>query len=427
MDELKELRDNAKNPILNVELEFQHTSTNPEVLKKYFRSLTKSRSVEDLHEKIKESVYKLNALDLYKGCDVIVLPGKAIDSALIQFVLKDKRWWSLSFGATADNEGGKSVLSAHFRNLRGKADLTNVNVEYKLNTGTWGYEMFHHDRLYMPGKWETMYSVKKYSDELDQNIKEHAYGGSFSLRSSDGKHKLEAGRYIRTNEIATEYASLPLLKQELPVSVKNYIAHTYTRDLRDNPSEPRTGILSTLTNEFAFGGDVNFHKIDFKIHHYFPILSDIVFQSTFGLGAFMPWRNTKTRINDRYRSRYIKGFQAIGTREQPADPAMRGKYAIEGDDLGKLSVLNMEAKIHFYNSPVLSGVGLVPYIYANMICEEPHKFTNAKTYFKEKARGSFGIGLGWVGGFGRIEFSYASHVWKKPGDVSAEFQVLFGE
>ncbi|CAG9331805.1 unnamed protein product [Blepharisma stoltei] len=427
MEELKELRDHAKNPIVSVELDFRNTSTNPELLKRYVRPLTKSRSVEELHAKIKETVYKLNALDMYRSCDAIVLPGKTIDAALVQFVLKDKRWWNLSFGANADSEGGKSVLSAHLRNLRGKADLTNINLEYKLNTGTWGYEVFHHDKLYMPGKWEMMYSVKKYSDELDQNVKENAYGGSFAIKSANGKHKLEAGRFIRTNDVAVEYASLKLLKEELPVSVKNYISHTYTRDLRDDTSEPRTGSLTSITNEFALGGDVNFHKVDLKFNHYFPILSNVVFQSTFGLGAFIPWKNTTTKINDRYRSRYIKGFQAIGTREQPADPTMRGKFAVEGDDLGKLSVLNLETKLHFYNTPVISGVGLVPYLYANMICEEPHKVTNLKTYFREKARGSVGIGLGWVGAFGRIEFSYATHVWKKPGDVSAEFQVLFGD
>lgn len=272
-----------------------------------------------------------------------------------------------------------------------------------------------------------MYSVRKFSEELDQNITEHGYGGNIVLKSFNGKHKFEIGRYVRTNKIAVEYASIKLLKEELPVSVKNYLTHTYTRDSRDDPQETRSGSLLTLSNEFAVGADTRFHKIDLKYHQYFPILSHLSLQTSFGIGAFLPWINTKTHVNDRYRSRYTKGFRAVGTREQPADANIRGRFAIEGDELGKLSALNMEVKLHFYQTPIISGVGLVPYIYANMICEEPHKFTSARQYISENARGSVGIGLGWIGAFGRVEFSYASHVWKRPGDVSAEFQVLFGD
>ena len=63
-------------------------------------------------------------------------------------------------------------------------------------------------------------------------------------------------------------------------------------------------------------------------------------------------------------------------------------------------------------------------MYGSLICLEPS--LNVEE-IKKKVRGSIGFGLGWSLGYGRLEFSFANKVWKKPGDISAEFQFLFGE
>jgi hypothetical protein len=124
-------------------------------------------------------------------------------------------------------------------------------------------------------------------------------------------------------------------------------------------------------------------------------------------------------MTDRYRGRYVRGFTCVGDREPPADEKQRGVYNIEGDDLGKNSQLQLEAKLHFYNAPVLNTLNIFPFIYGNAIVIDP-----AKRDLKE-VRGSFGFGLGWALNVGRIELCYATRVYGKPGDVPAELQLLF--
>ena len=68
-------------------------------------------------------------------------------------------------------------------------------------------------------------------------------------------------------------------------------------------------------------------------------------------------------------------------------------------------------------------MGISPFVYGNLICLEPSLKVDE---VKEKVRGSVGFGLGWNSSFGRLEFSFASKVWTRPGDISAEFQILFG-
>ena len=220
---------------------------------------------------------------------------------------------------------------------------------------------------------------------------------------------------------------MKLIKEGLPVNAKNYFLHSYTKDTRDNLQFPKTGSFLSIVNEFAYGADNRFHKLDLKFLKYFGITSNIVFQTSAVFGCFVPWNFTKTSVNDRYRFRFVKGFNTIGTRKLSASPEVLSKYQINGDDLGKTSTLSFEGKFHFYECPGISGVGLVPFIYGNLLCESPGKVTSIKEYYRDFVRASAGFGIGWVAGFGRIELVYASKVLSRPGDLVSEFQVIFSD
>ena len=414
-------------PITDVEYEFKNTFTDSNILKKYTRCISKARSVYELNEMIIKAIHKLDSLQSFKSCDVKVFPGKGTDSALVSFILQDNNWWNMSIGASASNEGGKTEASATLRNLRSKADQTIVKVEYKPNTRTYGYQFLHHDKLYIPGKWEAIYSFKEGGEELDINLKENNYSGSFILKSFDGTNKIEIGRSVRTNSVRVENSSLKLICDALPVNSKNYLSYTFIKDSRDNHQFPKSGNLLTLTNEFAYGNDNKFHKIDFKLNTYFGLTSALVFQTSIAGGFILPWKYSKVSINDRYRLRFVKGFNYIGTRAIAADPYAASKYLINGDNIGKSSNLNLEGKLHFYNFPGLHDMGLVPFIYGNVLCEEPTKLTSLKNYCRENVRASAGFGFGWNASFGRIEFVYATRVLQKTGDLASEFQVLFSD
>lgn len=83
----------------------------------------------------------------------------------------------------------------------------------------------------------------------------------------------------------------------------------------------------------------------------------------------------------------------------------------------------MEAKLHFYQTPYLTYAGMTPFVYASLYTVNPASLASAQLI--QATRGAVGFGLGWNTIFGRVEFAYASKVWSKPGDVPAEFSVLF--
>jgi outer membrane protein assembly factor BamA len=412
------------NPLGSIGLRFSGTKTHSALLRAHLSQLTHARTVGDLHDRLAAALNKLTRLDAFKTTATTIYPGSGVNTAVVHFDIKDLRWWEMSLGFNTDNEGGRSVVSGIVRNVLGRAEQTRVQTEFKHNTGTWGYELSHVDKLFSPKHYSVSYSAKKASDELDQNVIENSYGGSVSLETFDGVHRVTLGRKVRTNAIAVEYASLALLREELATTAKNSLTHTYTLDTRDNSEQPTTGRQTTVTNEVALGHDASFHKVEGRVSQYFPLFPDIPLQVSGYLGFFTPWAFTKTNINDRFRGRYLKGFRSVGDRVPPANPEQVGKYLVEGDDLGKLSQMSLEAKLHFYNMPFLQRAGLIPFIYGNLIVVDP-LHTKSAAHFQQQTRGSLGFGLGWNMAFGRIEFTYASRVFSKPGDVPAEFQILF--
>lgn len=427
MEGLEEISDILFCPLTSVDIEFNNTKVDKALLLQTLSLLLKSNSVYSLQENLIKSLQTFESLDSFKSCEAIILPGKSKDSALVSFNIQDNKLWTLSAGADANNEGGRTVLSASFRNLREKADLTNLQVEYKPNTKTYGFELYHLDKLYVPGKWQLYYSIKQGTEEIDVNLKQVSYGGSVGIRTLNGNFRSEIGRFIRTNKINTEFASLQLISEALPVSAKNYILTEFKQNTLDNFQQPSKGSSLTLTSEIACGADNVYQKLDFKFNKFFGLTTSVVLQSCINFGLFVPWNFTKVSINDRYRSRFIKGFHSVGHKKMPADPVIASKYDVTGDDLGEMSKLILEQKVQFYDAGFLSGTGLTPFLYANCICEAPLKYNGARSFFREYVRGSFGFGIGLNLGVGKLEVAYAARVFRKTQDVAASLQVVFGD
>jgi len=427
MEGFQELEDYATEPLSKVELEFSSTKVSHSVLSQYLKLLCKSRTVEELHNNIADSAVFLNALDTFSSCFVEVLPGSIPDSAKVSFDLQDSKRWGVGFGTNSNSEGGSFSMSASLKNLRGKADLSITEVEYSPRSKTFGYSINHYDRMFVPLKWESLYTFQNSHKKLTQNVAENLWGGSLAFVSSDGVNSIKLGSFSRTNKIAVEHASLELLKEIFPVSTKNFVSYKYTYDTVEDEEEPRAGHTLEILNELAFSKDTQFHRLEVAGRKFYSLTENLVLKGSCNLGVIVPWAFTSSHINDRYIGKYKKGFSSYGGRAPPADQNLRGKFQPEGDDLGKMSELNFEGKLQFYNTPLLSAIGVVPFIYGNLLCAEPHKCSSPKSYLKDYGRGSIGFGLDWKTSLGTVEFSYSAKTFKKPQDVSAEFQVIFSD
>lgn len=415
----------ANHPLLDIELQFLNTKANSHLLSSLLSFLKNSATLQQFNYNLFQAIQLLSTLDTFKSCDVEIQPGKHTNDVLVKFLMKDYRFYSLSTGFTADKQGERVYVEGCLRNLRRRCDSTKFKLEYSHTVDSYNYELDHHDRLFIPGKLAALYSLSKTTEEIDTNVLQHKYGGTFNLQTSDQRHSFYLSRYVRTNSIAVEYASRALLN-ELPVNLIYQLGHWYKHSTTDNPSAPTTGYIFSLNNELATGNSV-YHKADISYSHYFSLFTDVVLQNSFKLGMFLPWSFTKTFFNDRYRYRFVKGFRQIEEREQPAKlPAGASpETSIYGDDLGRMSSLSLESKLHFYNTPFLSKIGLTPFLYANLIVPEVlrHKYSE----YKDHARGSVGLGLGLQFGPARVELAYTSQVFKKSGDIGAEFQMVFAD
>lgn len=426
MEGLQEISDILFCPLSSVEIEISNTKIRKDLLIQIISKVSNSKSVLTLQENLLSSLHSLESLDSFKSCEVKVLPGKSANSALIHYNLQDNKTWTCSAGADANNEGGRTYISGCFRNIREKADLTDLKIEYKPNTRTYGFELLHIDKLFRPGKWENYYSFKQGTEEIDTNFKQNAYSGSIGFRTLKNQLRSEFGRVVRTNKINTDLASLTLINEALPVTAKNFWLSEYKTSTIPS-HRPTSGFSLQASNEFAYGKDNIFQKLDLKISKYFGLSNSIALQTSVNFGAFVPWQFSKVSLNDRYRIKYIKGFNSLGSRKLPADPVATCKYDVLGDDLGQESKLIVENKIHFYDAPVLEGTGLVPFVFGNLVCEAPGKVSSFRNYWREYVRGAVGVGIGFNLGVARLEVVYNSKVWKKKFDSEAGFQIVFGE
>jgi hypothetical protein len=410
----------GSHPLQHVKLSFLNTSVLPSVLARRLVRLSASPTVSDLHSRIVESLQKLSSLNAFRACNVLVKPGDQADSALVEFDLEDLSWWSLTLGLLSNNEGGKAVLSSGVRNIRQKCDLTQLRWAFKPHTRTFGFEILHEDQLYSEGL-EAKYFYSSDSTELDQSLREHAYGAGVSFATRDSKHTWALRRFIRTNSLDLAAASAETVRTHLGVSAKTAFTHVYrARQTLQGESWKLKSVYS-VTNEAAVE-DVQFHRLEAAQDSILQLKnSDVILQLTSKLGLILPLFGTQRSFaNDLYRSRYVKGFKSLGCR-LPSESI--GSYGVEGDNLGSECFAGAEVKAHFSSVPWLSSIDLVPFMYVNSFL--PTTFPQLlRADLKDHIRASCGFGIAWSSPFGRIEASYAAFTLSRKGDVPATFQVL---
>ena len=407
----------GEQPLAGVSLEFLNTKTNPQILNKLLQYVRKAPNIKELKLRLDRATSTLRSLDIYEKCDIGILPGASFDSAIARFDFKEHSMLGWEMKLLPSIHGMHAILGLKLRNLIGHADIGRFSVKYLLDSKSLVYDFRHFDSLLSPGKLKSLIILEKGIIGLDSSMMEDKYGGAVYLISSSASkdHTLGAGRFTRTNIFNPDYASQALL-DELPVSSLNFLSYSYRFNTTDNRIYPKKGVYLLLRNLVAYG-DARYHKLDINYSRYFALNSLTVLESSLSFGMFTPFEMSKTFVNDRYRTNNIKGFRSIGAREPP-----RQAYASEnpnfiGDEMGKLSLLQLEAKLHLFDLPLLRSYHLVPFVYGNLVLPDPLKMKFSYDNVANEARGSIGVGLGINTTMGRIEIIYKARTFSKPGDV----------
>jgi hypothetical protein len=414
----------GEEPLASVSLEFLNTKTNPQLLYKLLQSVRKAPNLKELQHRLGKASGTLKGLDIYKNCDIGIYPGASLDTAIARFDFKEHNMlnWDMKFFPT--NKGMQAALGLKLRNLTGHADITRFNVNYLLNSKSIIYDFRHYDQLLSPGKLRSLIKLEKGMRGLDSNVMEDKYGGGVYLISADKVHTLGAGRFIRTNIFNPDYASQALLN-EIPVSSLNFLSYLYTCYTLDSLLYPRKGVHLLIRNQVAYG-DARYHKLDIHFSRYLALNSQLILESSLLFGMFTPFEMAKTFFNDRYRTDNIKGFRSIGAREPPCQAFASENPNFIGDEMGKLSLLQLEAKLHLCDLPLLRSLHVAPFVYGNLVLADPLKMKFSYDDAVNEVRGSYGVGLRINTFLGRIEISYTTRTFSKPGDlVAAGTQVTY--
>ena len=417
MEGYNSLKDFTKNPITFVSIKFEETSVDHDILLNYLHHLTHSRTVSDLHKRISQSIIKLNLLDSFSGCKASVYPGKLIDTAEVRFKLYDKRNVGGNIGF--DSDPFKLSLIGYLRNFYHRPSISTLQLNSDITMKNVDFEFIHNDKLTFQNYLQSALKIGTYSEPLDVNIEEKSYGGSISLSTHDKKHLIEIGRNVRTNIITTENASAELLKNAILPTDKNYISYTYYYKNDEFDPNSAFNLDFQLKNEWAIGKKLWYHKIEANVNHYYYFNKSTYLWNTLNLGYIPNLFSNRYHINDTFRYKNVKGFKYLGRREKPHDDFLVDKINVPGDFLGSRSQVTLESKIISKGFPFFNKFGISPFIYTNFA------YIPEKSNFKENLRASTGFGLCWDLAIGRLEFSYASKVWKQEGDRSAEFQAFF--
>lgn len=414
MAEFAEFQRHAEHFLTKVELRTEASSLDGPLLAALLSPVSASRSVKELHQRILTSVQTLHRLQVFQGVAVQILPGSQVDTALVQYDFQCLRWWSLGLQMGISREGGRLFPSLLLRNIRGIADQTTGNVEFKPNTKTWGLSFDHASPAVLPNSWGVKFNYHIRQKQLDLNLHVLERGEAVTISSHDGSQAVTLGRDVRTNQPCIDRASMDMLQKAILTSEKYYVAHEWQSSSQD--LEETQGYSVRLRNELAFGPSTRAHTVDLTCTQLLPLHKDLVLQVT-GWWRWMPsWNFTTVHYNDRLRTTFLKGFRSIGERNPPADRTLSPRFYAPGDSVGSTNVTTAEAKLHFRKTPALHHLGLSPFLYGNAV---------AVGLGSAGLRGSLGLGVDWQTRLGRVEMAYTAKVVTRAGDLPAEFQVLY--
>ena len=419
MEGYKSLSEFQSNPIIEVSSVFENTTIRHDLLQSYLRRLHRARSVQDLFKKIKISARKISALEAFDSCNIEIHPGKSIDTAVVRFLLQDKKPYGINLGVDSDPFQFKFI--GYLRNTLHRPNISKLTASINPQTRNLNYELSHLEKLTLSPYLQYRLQAGKYSDYLDTNIEENKYGGSIAFSTISRRHTLEIGRNTRTNSVHAEHASIEAIKNCVLPTSKNYLMHTYQFRPRRSWNSEWFSAQFSLSNEVAVGENVLFHKVKAMCTVNLRLNKFVVLAGHAQAGCIPPWPSTQYCINDAFRYRNFKGFNYLGRRQPPHDGFIQDKINAPGDYLGNRTKLLGEVNLIWERFPILSTMSIYPFVYANAAYIPE---TNAHW---QNIRASTGFGLKWQLAFGNLEFSYATKVWKQPGDMQAEFKFYFNE
>ena len=242
------------------------------------------------------------------------------------------------------NAEGSAYGNLQLRNVFGGAETLDANVSAGTRTRSAYSAAFDTPVLSNPDLRLQVGGVQSATQKVFASHEEILKGGWSKLRwlTSAGIHEVGYNGFWRQVTGLAQNAS-PTVRNDAGDSFKSSITHTWTSDLRDNPSLPTSGYYTKTMSELAglgpLQGDVAFFKGEVEQQAAFPIARGVAFTTGLRAGLLYPLTlgskssPSLSRINDRFQlggPTDVRGFRLSGLGPHDGSDAVGGDVYAAG-------------------------------------------------------------------------------------------------
>ncbi len=413
---------------------------------------------------------RLKNLDYFKSVKITQEPGSSPDRVVVNVDLEEKSTGDFSVsGGYSSADGALGEVSIAERNLLGRGLYAKASVQYGQYARGYslsfvepyllGYRVALGMDLYQRQQLANRYlsydsKTIGFSPRLGFQLREDL---ALQVRYSVSQQEIKLPFAFQDCNNGPSLPGLPnnptpgcFANGEASVPVKAGLAngavltssfgYTLTYNTLDNNKDPTTGILATLSQDFAgAGGDTRYIKTTGDVKLYQPVVSDVVGLLRVQGGILNGWggggaanagnTNGDVRMLDNFQMgpNLVRGFAPLGI--GPRDmTALSTQDAMGGT---KYWGATAELQMPFWFLP--KEVGLKGAVYADVgslwdyqgitvLPIDPTQTVSLGDTNSMRIRSSVGVGLIWASPFGPLRIDYAVPINKVTGDRIQEFR-----
>jgi outer membrane protein insertion porin family len=380
---------------------------------------------------VRRSRQRVQDLNYFNSVEIQSAPGSTPDKTVLTTTVQEKATGQLSIGGGFSTDvGALASVGISERNLIGTgidASLsgTLAQKESQINLGV--TDPYFLDRNLVAG----FDLFRTQTTNLDQeSYSERRTGGDVRIGYAFNDHLRQLWTYAlvqRDVYNVQSNASLYVLDQA-GVSLLSQVSQTLSLDYRDSTTEPHSGFIIRLGNDYAgLGGDVNFLRSKIDATYFLPLdrfTGNNAWGFAFSAGAgYLESLGGTQRIIDNFflGGDNLRGFQTGGV----------GPHAINGgDSLGGNFIWTQSSELRF-PLPVSPDLGITGRAFVDIgalsgINKLVINGSPVATVDYTTPRVGAGVGISWKTPFGLLNIDLGQAVVKRHYDQTQLFRFGFG-
>jgi len=408
------------NKITKVQIEFQDPSIREFYKKHILKEFSQINNLGQVYSTLINFYQNLKKTGVYKKVNVTFAPGDEEDTLKVIYTPEKARRFNISAQNEIDKSGAVLLeTKADYRNVFGLLD----NISFEGSKGFGGQASssytFKYNLPILYKDFSLQLLFEKCTRQITKNILENSVGQAVTI-SNDNSY-LRLSNSDRNNYIDPINHSREILDNEILPSRKTSIKYGRIWD-SIYEIDQEYGNHTEASAELALG-KTNFLKLDFLNHtfinpksfEYKKKIRQINFENMFGIGLLLPLTKQKLRLNDRFYTYSLRGFDETGNKDFLWDKRLHpyaGNPGFEylGDYIGDDIYIKDTFKINFNSYPYLRQVKITPFLYMSMAYLSGDFWGRSgkikrtlSQELKENVRLSTGVGLNWSMGPAKLE------------------------